>query len=465
MHPRRVHCIDVAGGYRDQRVRAATLRGTADACRSGVPLEEQMRRCRVLVVAVSVAAVWGSGVRAAWAVPAAGSWGKAVEVPGLRALNTGGGAVVVSVSCGSAGSCAAGGWYAARHRGQRGFVAVERNGRWRKAIEVPGLAALNTGGNAVVTSVSCASAGSCAAGGSYRDRRGDRQGFVAVERNGRWRKAIEVPGLAALNTGGNAVVTSVSCGSAGSCAAGGSYRDRRGDRQGFVAVQRNGRWRKAIGVPGLPALNKAGNAVVTSVSCGSAGSCAAGGSYRSGHGRRGFVADERHGRWRRAIEFPGLDVLNTGRNAGVTSVSCASAGSCASGGDYTEGDVNAQGFVADEDNGVWGTAIEVPGLAALNTGGFVQVLSVSCGAAGSCAVGGDYTRGNSRNLSLQGFVADEDNGVWSAAIEVPGLAALNTGGGAVVVSVSCGSASSCAAGGEYTDRHQKGHGFVAVKRP
>ena len=273
-----------------------------------------------------------------------------------------------------------------------------------------------------------------------------------------------MPGLAALNTGRHAEVQSVSCGSAGNCAAGGYYRDRRGDQQGFVAVERNGRWRKAIEVPGLPALNKGGNAVVTSVSCASAGSCAAGGYYRSGHGRQGFVADERHGRWRRAIEVPGLAALNKGGNAGVTSVSCASAGSCAAGGNYTEGDGNAQGFVA-EDNGVWGTAIEVPGLAALNTGGFVQVLSVSCGAAGSCAAGGDYTRGNSRNLSLQGFVADEDNGVWSEAIEVPGLAALNTGGGAVVVSVSCGSASSCAAGGEYTDRHQKGHGFVAVKRP
>ena len=192
-----------------------------------------MRRCRVLVVAVSVAAVWGAGplaaagaatagaVRAAWAVPAAGSWGKAVEVPGLGALNTGGNAVVVSVSCASAGSCAAGGYYADRHRGQQGFVAVERNGRWGKAIEVPGLAALNTGGYAEVVSVSCGSAGSCAAGGYYTDRHRSQQGFVAVERNGRWGKAIEVPGLAALNTGGPAGVTSVSCASAGNCAAGG----------------------------------------------------------------------------------------------------------------------------------------------------------------------------------------------------------------------------------------------------
>jgi hypothetical protein len=50
--------------------------------------------------------------------PAAGSWGRVIQVPGLEALNKGD-AVVVSVSCASAGSCAAGGSYDDRfHHGQ-----------------------------------------------------------------------------------------------------------------------------------------------------------------------------------------------------------------------------------------------------------------------------------------------------------------------------------------------------------
>ncbi len=491
-----------------------------------------MKLSRVVVVAVSFAAVWGAGplaaagaaatgvVGPARAAPAAGSWAKAIAIPGLAALKRGGTAVVLSVSCGSAGSCAAGGWYAARHRRRQGFVAVERNGRWDPAIEVPGLAALNTGGDggvlsvscgsagscaaggwytarhrrqrgfvaverngrwdpaievpgltaldkgggdAEVSSVSCGSAGSCAAGGFYRDRHGHPHGLVAVERNGRWGRAIEVPGLAALDKGGSgAVVVSVSCGSAGSCAAGGFYRDRQANAQGFVAVERNGRWGRAIEVPGLAALKKGGIAQVVSVSCGSAGSCAAGGFNGDGHGHRlGFVAVERNGRWGRAIEVPGLATLNTGRHSRVISVSCGSAGSCAAVGDYADSDGVAQGFVADEDDGRWVPAIAVPGLAALNTGGFVQVLSVSCGSAGNCVVGGDYTR---RDLSLQGFVADERNGHWGDAIDVPGLMTLNKGGGAFVGSVSCGSAGNCAAGGEYNDRHHKGQGFVAVER-
>src|SRR5439155_1549120 len=103
------------------------------------------------------------------------------------------------------------------------------------------LAALNTRGGAGINSVSCASAGSCGAGGVYTDRHGNEQGFVAVERNGRWGTAIEVPGLAALNTGRSAGVTSVSCAAAGSCAAGGDYTDRHDHFQGFVALERHGR--------------------------------------------------------------------------------------------------------------------------------------------------------------------------------------------------------------------------------
>ena len=55
-------------------------------------------------------------------------------------------------------------------------MAVERHGRWGAAIEVPGLRALNVEGNADLSEVSCAPAGTCAAGGSYQDRHGHYQG-------------------------------------------------------------------------------------------------------------------------------------------------------------------------------------------------------------------------------------------------------------------------------------------------
>ena len=86
---------------------------------------------------------------------------------------------------------------------------------WGGAEEVPGIAALNQGGNAEIASVSCASAGNCSAGGQYMDSSVRRQAFVVSQANGTWGAAIEVPGTAALNQGGNAFITSVSCASAG----------------------------------------------------------------------------------------------------------------------------------------------------------------------------------------------------------------------------------------------------------
>ena len=174
------------------------------------------------------------------AAGAAGMWGRAIAVPGLAALNTGRNADVLSVSCAAPGSCAAGGYY--QGHGKHGFVAVEGNGRWRRAVEVPGLKALGTGGSQVSV-VSCAAPGYCAAGGYYGNHSKNPyevitgRGFVASERGGRWHRAVQVPGLGALNTGGNAEVRSVSCASRGYCAAVGYYTDSGGHRQGFVAVE------------------------------------------------------------------------------------------------------------------------------------------------------------------------------------------------------------------------------------
>ena len=115
-------------------------------------------------------------------------------------------------------------------------MASERNGTWHRAIKVPGTGAPGKLRNASVVSVSCASAGNCLAGGVYyTDRSKHTQVFVASERNGTWRTAIELPGTGALSKGRFADVYSVSCASAGHCAVGGSYQDGSGRLQAFVA--------------------------------------------------------------------------------------------------------------------------------------------------------------------------------------------------------------------------------------
>ena len=146
--------------------------------------------------------------------------------------------------------------------------------------------------------------------------------------------------------------------------------------------------------------------------------------------------------------MPGTAALNSGGYSVVNSVSCATAGNCAAGGIYTDGSAQRQAFVVGEKNGSWGSTIKVPGSATLNSGGFAQVLSVSCATAGNCAAGGNYKDGSGH---YQAFVVAETHGSWGRMIEVPGSATLNSGGSARVLSVSCATSGNCTAGGYYTD--------------
>ena len=66
----------------------------------------------------------------------------------------------------------------------------------------------------------------------------------------------------------------------------------------------------------------------------------------------------------------------------------------------------ASAFVVDEVGGSWGNAQEVPRPAALNAYGYATVDSVSCASADSCAAGGNYAASSGNS---QAFVADKKN--------------------------------------------------------
>ena len=397
-----------------------------------------MRSGRVLAAVAGLVGIFG--VTAAFAATAVTvGWGTAITVPGIAAFSkpANASANLNTVSCAGIRSCAAGGYYTDRAHKVQAFVAAENNGVWGKAIRVPGTGGLNLGGDAVVTPVSCGSAGNCAAGGFYYDGSLHRHTFVVEEKNGAWGSAIEVPGTAALNTGGDGpAVDALSCPSAGNCVATGGL---------FLAEEKNGVWGSAFDLPGGAALHSiffGGRAV----SCPSAGNCAVGGSYLDGSGggaRPGqFVVEEKNGIWGNAIELPGIATLDVDRGALMSSLSCGAVGDCAAGGYYLDGSGGAQAWVASEKNGVWGNAIEVPGTAALKAS-LLQVSSVSCPAVGTCVAGGGYL---SSTRKYRGFVVNEKNGVWKQAIKLTGSRAFNHSSD-WVNSISCATARSCAAGG------------------
>jgi len=206
-----------------------------------------------------------------------GTWGNAQAIPGLAALNHQQGPLE-SLSCGAVGNCAAAGSYTDAAGNIQAWVASEKSGTWGNAKEVPGTAALNTAGFAVADTVSCGAAGNCAAGGWYSGAT-TLTAFVVSEKSGVWGQAKQAPGIAALNTANNAQLSTVSCPSAGNCAAGGYYFASGVGQEEFVISETNGIWGQAQEVPGTAALNVNADGTTTTVSCPSAGNCGLDGTY------------------------------------------------------------------------------------------------------------------------------------------------------------------------------------------
>ena len=205
-------------------------------------------------------------------------------------------------------------------------------------------------------SISCSGAGECAAGGYYTDGSDHYQAYVADRKKGVWGAAAEVPGTARSTS----AATPRSYRSRAARPA--SVRPAAGTRTAPGTRRRSWRpRRRASGGtrPRCPARRRSTRATdeVAAVSCGARGDCAAVGYYTDDSGHiQAFVASEKKGVWGNAVEVPGTAALNSGGSAGAFAVSCAAAGECAAGGNYRDGSTRIQVFVVSEKNGAWGSA-------------------------------------------------------------------------------------------------------------
>ena len=399
-------------------------------------------------------------------------------MPGLVALNAGGSARVEALTCSSPGNCAAGGTYTdAAHRGQ-GFAVTEAGGVWGTAVAIPNLATLNAGGTADVTSVSCGEAGDCAIGGSYTDAKGNNNPWVADSVVGTWGKAQELvtPELTSIDAGTGqriGTVTSISCVSAGNCAA---MLAMPSLAQGATPLEApfrvdeiNGIWGSPQAVPISSNTNAQLPAELSSVSCAGSpvASCIAGGSYTDGRGAvHAIVMDgqldsnDGHGFvWGGASEVPDLIDLPgysfTSPFARVDSVSCLANGDCAVSGFYIDAQGHDQVFTGGAAAGGLWTTQAFPGAAELNTGGRMFVDDMSCGAPGECAVAGTFGDSSSQE---QAWVDNESGGLWGNAQQILGV---NDNPFAAASRVSCAGPGFCFAGGLFTDTAGHGQAFVA----
>jgi hypothetical protein len=358
-----------------------------------------------------------------------GRWGTARPVPGTSGLD-----VQWSLSCASPGNCGAAG-----NQSGAVYVATEKDGTWGRAEMVPGLRALGLDGNSVINALSCGGVGSCVAGGSYQDGSHHTQAFVVTAKGGAWGMAQRLPGLAALNKGGYSSLSAVSCASAGNCAGGGLYTDRKGAQQAFVVSQAGYRWHAASNLPGLPARNKGAYAQVSAVSCSSPANCGAGGIYTDGgYNNTAFVVSRHHGAWGSSLRLGGINGLSAGPSVGIDQISCSSAGNCGACGFYTDAGGRQQAFVASEIDGKWAAGEAVPGTVTQNTGFSALTASVSCRSKGNCTAGGLFTLASGRSVV---FVVSEVNGMWGQAEDIRGVGHYET-----LYSVSCSAPANCVAG-------------------
>ncbi|HUZ42640.1 MAG TPA: fibronectin type III domain-containing protein [Acidimicrobiales bacterium] len=472
------------------------------------------RHRRVFVVLSALSTVLCYNLLSVEVATADPYWTSAIELPGLATLNQTT-AVPGPIVCTSAGNCVSGGGYAGSSQDQQAFLSQETSGVWSKAVEIG--AALNVGGYALVNGISCPSAGSCTAVGNYTDASGTEHSFVVSqtngtwgfptelpdfttlssqdasaisavsctsatqcvgvgtylvnstsiaqpitysETNGVWATPAEAPGAASINPIGIALVTSLDCPSATTCVAGGAVATLTTPESlvPFLIEDNNGVWNSVEVVPGAAALSRIADAALISLSCGAVGDCVAGGFYYDvSGGSQAFVVSEVDGVWGNATQLFATQLLGSGLSNTLSGIDCPSAGNCAAVGGFADSDNVAQPFVVDETNHVWSPAIEVPGVQALNKSAGASLTTISCSAPGACSAGGSYTDSSG---GTQPFLVNEASHSWSNPIEVPGAASLNRGGSATISQVSCSGDGSCGVQGLYTDASKNAQLFV-----
>jgi hypothetical protein len=403
----------------------------------------------------------GKGTRVFSVTRHDGIWGTPRQVPGLRAVP----GTDLSLACASPGNCVLAATAPGFHGAQEVMVAGLAHGAWSRARPVPGLAALRPGEWSQVSSLACDRTGWCALAGQTEPpgKYGGGQPFVASEHNGTWSKAQAVPGLAALTRGWAAGVAVISCEPRDTCTAAGDYRDHAvHNDEPYAVTGRDGRWGRARPIAGSASL---GASYITALSCPLPGDCSAAGTEGNndtGTPVQMFTVTETGGTWHPATPLRGTISLQYPVDTeNITALTCTAPGQCTALGAYatdanSEDSVPVQAvpFEAVQAHGTWSRISAIRGLPA---DAVAWVTSVSCASAGSCAAGGYWLTnptGTEYNLSNNhAFLATETHGTWKAQ-RVPGLAALHSRDSAIHA-VSCQPRRGCSAIGDYLGQDRR----------
>lgn len=372
-----------------------------------------------------------------------GVWQPGQEAP--LPANVSGTAEIYAVSCASPGNCGAVGIYQDDSGSGGELLLDETNGTWRATLAT---VVLRDGeiGFPDATAISCPAAGNCSAVGSYDDSP-DQEALLLDEVNGVWQAGTSASLPDDSQTAHTAGLDSVSCASAGNCAAVGWYVTSSGIDSGLLLNEKNGAWGNGVEAalpPGVP-TNHTG--ALTSVSCPAAGDCSAAGAFTTSDNSEtnGLLLNETNGIWQTAVEAP-LPAGGMGMGEEKLSISCTSPGNCGAAGMYYDTAFMDHGLLLNETNGTWAAGIDATLPSNADTTQPAGLSSISCPAVGNCTAVGFYV---DQTSAQQALLLNEHDGVWHPGLETPLPSDAVPYSFPELDSVSCASAENCTAGGVY----------------
>jgi hypothetical protein len=334
------------------------------------------------------------------------------------------------VTCGSKRACVV----LVDHAYSQGLIDTLSRGIWSSTEAMAPNNAQSI--EASLNSVACPSAGACTVAGTYDDTSGTTQELIGTESGGSW-SAIDAP----LPSGAPGITVPsfgpVACASATVCDIAG-VATIEPYTEPFVDTLSGGTWTSGF-APG-PSGSDERTEYVSDVACGPPSTCVVVGSYGNFalHIASGFIDGS-------TASLPSNTTMYS--SSGLSSASCAGSGSCIAVGGYEDASGDEQGLIDAVSGGnLTGTEAPVP----TNAGSNPQagLASVACASAGSCTAVGSY---EDTSGDTDGLLDTLANGTWSTS-EAPVPANAATGDADVSLGpVACGSASSCAALGDYKD--------------
>lgn len=362
-----------------------------------------------LVSAVAASGIWAGAPAAA--APGAGAVGAAV--PSQHYL--------YSVSCAGPNSCVAVGINAAADHGNGAALAETWHGtRWTVSVVKPPSGSLGSR----LSSISCVSAKSCVAVGSYfyylADQNTRNVAFAEFWNGTAW-KLVKL----AQPASASAVPNAVSCVSAKTCVAVGEMFTP-GNQSAFAETWNGTAW-KMTKVP-EPA-NTISNLV--GVSCTSPTFCVAVDAYNPD-----ALVQAWNGKAWRIVKVPAP--ASTGPS--LSAVTCLTAKFCVATGTHYPNPTHYSAITFSWNGSAWkGASVPSPGP------GYANLSSVSCATVKSCLAVGEYDFGPYSD-SGQEYAASWNGKAWKL-IKLPTPPGGGSGKGSQLTSVKCVSATNCVAVG------------------